>query len=168
MVVKIWVSFSCTSGAPLWLINEKLGAETGDLAMTYKLVVAAVGLCRHTVGSSGRFCWEWSNGNALEIGVCKESLCEVWQLLLFDLTCSCGTTNCRFQGGVFYAKEKWKIVTTRPSARSCLAFFVASYLLVLHFTRDGEELCLCFHQASTTSHFLLLRRSGDCTSWECL
>ena len=74
MVVKFWVSITCTAGAPLWLINEKLGAETGDLAMTYKLVVAAVGLCRHAVGSSGRFCWKWSNGNALEIGVCEESL----------------------------------------------------------------------------------------------
>ena len=47
VVVDIWVSIPCIAGTPFRRINEKLGAETGDLAMTYKLVAAAVGLCRH-------------------------------------------------------------------------------------------------------------------------
>ena len=41
VVVDIWVSIPCTAGTPFRRINEKRGA-----AMTYKLVVAAVGLCR--------------------------------------------------------------------------------------------------------------------------
>ena len=65
VVVDIWVSIPCTAGTPIRCINEKLGAETGDLAMTYKLVVAAVGLCRHAVRICGGFSWEWSNGNEL-------------------------------------------------------------------------------------------------------
>ena len=45
VVVNILVSIPCTAGTPFKRINEKLGAVTGDLAMTYKLVVATVGLC---------------------------------------------------------------------------------------------------------------------------
>ena len=99
VVVDIWVSIPCTSGTPFRRINEKRGAETGNLAMTYKLVVAAVGLCRHTVGSCGGFSWEWSNGNELwDFGGCEESLREVWQLVLFGLGSSRGTTICRSRG----------------------------------------------------------------------
>ena len=65
VVVDIWVSIPCIAGAPFRRINEKLGAETGDLAMTYKLVVAAVGLCRHAVRIGDGFSWNWSNGNEL-------------------------------------------------------------------------------------------------------
>ena len=64
VVVDIWV-IPCTVGTPFRRINEKCGAETGDFAMTYKLVVAAVGLCRHAVRIGGGFSWEWSNGNEL-------------------------------------------------------------------------------------------------------
>ena len=49
VVVDIWVLIPCTAVTPFSRINEKLGAETDDLAMTYKLEVAAVGLCRHDV-----------------------------------------------------------------------------------------------------------------------
>ena len=49
VVVDIWFSIPCTAGTPFTWINVKLGAETGDLAMTFTLVVAAVGLCRHAV-----------------------------------------------------------------------------------------------------------------------
>ena len=49
VVVDIWVSIPCTAGTPFRRINEKRGVETSNLAMTYKLVVAAVGLCRHAV-----------------------------------------------------------------------------------------------------------------------
>ena len=42
VVVDISVSIPCTAGTPFRRINEKRDAETGNLAMTYKLVVAAV------------------------------------------------------------------------------------------------------------------------------
>ena len=48
VVANIWVLIPCTDCMPFRHINEKLGSETGNLAMTYKLVVAAFGLCRHT------------------------------------------------------------------------------------------------------------------------
>ena len=44
VVANIWVSIPCIAGAPFKCINEKLGAEIGDLAMTYELEVTAVGL----------------------------------------------------------------------------------------------------------------------------
>ena len=45
------------AGTPFRRINEKLGSETCDLAMTSKLEVVAVGLCRHDVGSGDGFSW---------------------------------------------------------------------------------------------------------------
>ena len=91
VVANIWVSIPCIAGTPFRCINEKLDAETGDLAMTYKLEVTAVGLCRHDVRIGGGFSCEWSNGN------------ELWDLvvvrnLLFGLDNSCGTTVCRSRG----------------------------------------------------------------------
>ena len=83
VVVDIWVSIPCTVGAPFRLNNEKLGAETGDLAMTYKLIVAAVGLCRHAVRIGGGFSWKWSNGN------------ELWDLaVVMNLFARCGSSSC--------------------------------------------------------------------------
>ena len=77
--MDIWVSIPCTAGTPFRRINEKLGAETGDLAMTHKLVVAAVGLCRHVVRIGG----EWSNGNGL------------WDLVVVrNLFARCGSSSC--------------------------------------------------------------------------
>ena len=49
VVANIWVSIPCIAGTPFRCINEKLGAETGDLSLTFKLEVTAVGLCRHDV-----------------------------------------------------------------------------------------------------------------------
>ena len=63
-------------------INEKLGAETGDLAMTYKLVVAVVVLRRCAVRIGGGFSWEWSNGN------------ELWDLVVVrNLFARCGSSR---------------------------------------------------------------------------
>ena len=68
VVANIWVSIPCIAGTLFRdVLTRKLGAETGDLAMTYKLVVAAVGLCRHAVGSGGGFScgveqWQLSSG----------------------------------------------------------------------------------------------------------
>ena len=50
VVANIWVSIPWTAGTPFRRIDEELGAETGDFVMSYKLVVAAVALSRHTVG----------------------------------------------------------------------------------------------------------------------
>ena len=93
VVANIWVSIPCIAGTPFRRINEKLGAETSDLAMTYKLEVAAVGLCRHDVRIGDRFSWEWSNGTELWKSVVV--LREERQLLMFGLHRSCGTTICR-------------------------------------------------------------------------
>ena len=83
VVVDIWVSIPCTAGTPFRRINEKCGAETGDLAMTYKSVVAAVGLCRHTVGIADGFSWKWSNGN------------ELWKLVVVrNFFARCGSSSC--------------------------------------------------------------------------
>ena len=124
VVVDIWVSIPCTAGTPFRRINENRGAESGDLAMTYKLVVAAVGLCRHAVRIGGTFNWEWSNGN------------ELWDLVVVrNLFARCGSSSClvstagvgqRFvdrEGSVFYVKKKWKIVTTRPGLIEVMALY---------------------------------------------
>ena len=121
VVVDIWVSILCTAGTPFRRINEERGVETGNLAMTYKLAVAAVGLCRHAVRIGGGFSWEWSNGN------------ELWDLVVVrNLFARCGTSSCLVstaavgqpfvdsEGSVFYVK-KWKIVTTRPKLIEVMA-----------------------------------------------
>ena len=83
VVVDIWVLIQCTACAPFRLVNEKLGAETGNLAMTYKLEVAAVGLCRHAVGNGGGFIWKWSNDN------------ELWDsVVVRNLFARCGSFSC--------------------------------------------------------------------------
>ena len=109
VVVDIWVSIPCTAGTPFRRINEKLGAETGDLAMTYKLVVAAVGLCRHAVRIGDGFSWKWSNGN------------ELWKLVVVrNLFARCGSFSCLVstaavrqqfvdrEGGMFCVKKSGK------------------------------------------------------------
>ena len=114
VVANIWVSIPCTAGAPFRRINEKLGAETGDQAMAYKLEVAAVGVCRHAVGSGGGFSWNWSND------------IELWDsTIVRNLFAKCGSSSCLVsttvveqqfvdrEGGVFYVKmlEMFKKVT---------------------------------------------------------
>ena len=106
VVVDIWVSIPCTAGTSFRRINEKRGAETGDLAMTYKLVVAAVGLCRHAVQIGGGFSSKWRWQRALRLGGCEESLREVWQPILFGLDRSCGTTICRSRGERVLCREE--------------------------------------------------------------
>ena len=114
VVVDVWVSIPCTAGTPFRRINEKLGAETGNLAMTYKLVVAAVGLCRHAVRIGDGFSWKWSNGS------------EPWKLVVVrNFFMRCGSSFCLVstaavgrqfvdrEGGVLYVKmaEMFKKVT---------------------------------------------------------
>ena len=83
VVSNIWVSIPCTAGTPFRRINEKLGAETGNLVMTYNLGVAAVGLCRHDVRIGDGFSREWSNGN------------ELWDLVVVrNFFTRCGSSFC--------------------------------------------------------------------------
>ena len=114
VVAHIWVSIPCIAGTPFRRINEKLGAETGNLAMTYKLEVAAVGLCRHDVRIGDGFSWKWSNGN------------EHWKsVVVRNLFARSGSSSCLVstaafgqqfvdrEGSVFYVKkvEMFKKVT---------------------------------------------------------
>ena len=93
VVVDIWVSIPCTAGTPFRRIKEKIGAETVDLAMTYKLIFAAFGLCRHAAGIGG-------NGT------------ELWKLVVVrNLFARCGnrsceTEICRSRGGHVLRQEK--------------------------------------------------------------
>ena len=99
VVVDMWVPTSWIAGTPFRRIDEKLGSETGGLAMTCKLVIATVGLCRHAVGIRDGFSCKWSNGNELwKLAGCEESRREVWHLLQFGLHSSCGTTVRRLRG----------------------------------------------------------------------
>ena len=109
VVVDLWFSIPCTAGTPFKWVNEKLGAETGDLALTCKLVGAPVGLCRHAVRSGDGFNWKWSNGN------------ELWNLeVVRNLFARCGSSSCLVptaavgqqfvdrEEGVFYVRRSGK------------------------------------------------------------
>ena len=50
-VVGTWVLIPCIVGTTFRRTDEKLGAETSDFVMSYKSVVAAVGMSRRAVGS---------------------------------------------------------------------------------------------------------------------
>ena len=99
VVANIWVSIPWIAGTPFRRINEKLGAETCDLAMTYKLVVAAVGLCRHAVGIGDGFSRKRGNGNELWDLMVVRNLFTRCGSFLFGLNHTCGTTICRSRGG---------------------------------------------------------------------
>ena len=72
VVVDIWVSIPCTVGTRFRWIND-----------TYKLVVAAIGLCRHAVRIGGGFCWEWTSDN------------EFWELVIVrNFFAKCHTSSC--------------------------------------------------------------------------
>ena len=115
VVVDIWVSIPCTAGTPFRRINEKLSAETDDFAMTYKLVFAAVGSCRHAVRIGGGFSWKWSNGNELWKLVVVRNLFARWgSVSCLVSTAAVGHQSVDREGGVFYVKKKWKIATMRP------------------------------------------------------
>ena len=138
MVVDIWVSLPCTAGTSFRRINEKLGAETGDLAMTYKLEVVAVGLCGHDVRIDGGFSWKWSNCN------------ELWDLVVVrNLFARCGSSSCLVstaadrEGGVFYVKKKWKIVTTRPRLIEVMAPYarIPEHLSLADFRPCSGKVC---------------------------
>ena len=115
VVVDIWVSIPCTAGTPFRRIHERRGAETGNLAMTYKLVVAAVGLCRHAVRIGGGFSLEWSNGSELwDLVVVRNLFAKCGSSSYLVSTAAVGQQFVDRKGGVFYVKKKWKIETTRP------------------------------------------------------
>ena len=83
VVANVWVPIPCTAGTPFRRINEKLGSEVGDIAMTYKLVVAAVVLRRCAVRIGDGFSWKCRNGN------------ELWNLVdVRNLFSRCGSPTC--------------------------------------------------------------------------
>ena len=158
VVVDIWVSIPCTAGTPFRRINEKLGAETGDLAMTYKLVDAAVGLCRHAVRIGGEFSWEWSNGN------------ELWDLVVVrNLFARCGSSSCLVstaavgqhfvdrEGGVFYVRvvEMFRKVMVHRGTLLRRHFFVLQGTEWIQNSAKG---------ASCTS---IPRIPSRTTTWQC-
>ena len=133
MVVDIWVSIPCTADTRFRWIDE-----------TYKVVVAAIGLCRHAVRIGGGFCWEWTNDN------------EFLDLVLVrNFFAKCGTSSCLVstaavgqqfvdsEGGVFYVEKKWKIVTTRPKLIEVMAPYarVPEHLGPADFRPCCENVC---------------------------
>ena len=144
VVVDIWVSFPCTAGTPFRRINEKRGAETGNLAMTHKLVVAAVGLCRLAVRLGGGFCWEWTNDN------------DFWDLAIVrNFFAKCDTSSCLVstaavgqqfvdsEGCMSYVKKQMKIVTTRPKLIEVMAPYarIPEHLGSADFRPCCEKVC---------------------------
>ena len=110
VVVDIWVSIPCTAGTHFRRINE-----LGDLAMTWKLVVAVVGLWQHEVRIGDGFSWKWSKGNEPR----KLMVVRILFARCGSFSCLVSTTAVRQQfvdreGGMFCVKKKWKIVTMRP------------------------------------------------------
>ena len=72
VVVDTWVSIPCTAGT-LFLVDQEI----------YKLVVAAIGLCRHAVRIGGVFSWEWTNDN------------ELWDLVIVrNFFAKCDISSC--------------------------------------------------------------------------
>ena len=106
VVANIWVSIPCTAGAPFMRINEKLGAETGDHAMTYKLEVAAVDLCRHDVVIGDGFSWKWSIGNELwkSVVVVRNLFVRGGSSSCLVSTAAVGQQFVDREGGVFHVK----------------------------------------------------------------
>ena len=96
---------TCTAGTPFRRINEKLGAETGDLAMTYKLVDVVVGLCRHNVRIGDGFSWKWRNGNGLwDLVVVRNLFARCGSSFCLVSTAAVGQQFVDREGGVFYVK----------------------------------------------------------------
>ena len=125
VVVDIWVSIPCTVGTRFGWIND-----------TYKLVVAAIGLCRHVVRTGGGFCWEWTNDN------------EFWDLAIVrNFFAKCDTSSCLVStaavGHVFYVKKKLKIVTTRPKLIEVMAPYerIPEHLGSADFRPCCEKVC---------------------------
>ena len=105
VVAEIWVWIPCIAGTPFRRINEKLVAETGDLAMTYKLEVATVGLCRHDVGIGDGFSWKWSIGNELWKSVVVRNLfARSGSSSCLVSTAAVGQQFVAREGSVFYVK----------------------------------------------------------------
>ena len=133
MVVDIWVSIPCTVDTRFRWIND-----------TYKLVVAAIGLCRHAVRIGGGFRREWTNDN------------EFWDLAIArNFFANCHTSSCLVstaavgqqfvdsEGGVFYVKKKLKIVTTRPKLIEVMAPYarIPEHLGSADFRPCCEKVC---------------------------
>ena len=147
-----WVLIPCIAGATFRRTDEKLSGETGDFVMSYKSVVAAVGMSRRAVGSG-------------DIVVCGGSLA----CMLSRMSCkrSCSNRCCTVKEalgilGVFRTLisvlQAWSLgwtrfveVTWTPMALSVLGLltrFFGMYELVNLFF-SAANLSLLNHLART-------------------
>ena len=143
VVANIWVSIPCVAGTPFTCINEKLGAQTGDLAMTKKLEVTAVGLCRHGVRIGDGFSWKWSIGNELWKSVvvrnlfarsgsssCVGSPPQLWDNNLSIARGACSTTR------------RWKILRRSQERHTLTSSVIGCALLKTMLTAtDSTHRC---------------------------
>ena len=110
-LASTWCAIPCTVGTHFRWIND-----------TYKLVVAAIGLCRHAVRIGGGFCWEWTNDNEFRDLVIVRNFfakCDTSSCLVS--TAAVGQQFVDSEGSVSYVKKKLKIVTTRPKLIEVMA-----------------------------------------------
>ena len=90
--------------------------------MTYKLEVAAVGLCRHNVRIGGGISWKWSNGNELwYLVVVRNLFARFGRSSCSVSTAAVGQQFVDIEGGVLYDKKKWKIVAMWPTLIEVMA-----------------------------------------------
>ena len=63
--LHVWVSTPCTVGSPWQRINRALGASTGDVELSDRLISISIGICRHVVRQGGNIYWDWPPTSAL-------------------------------------------------------------------------------------------------------
>ena len=155
--VDIWVSIPCTAGTRFRWIDE-----------TYKLVVAAIGLCRHAVRIGGGFCWEWTNDNEfLDLVFVRNFFAKCGTSSCLVSTAAVGQQFVDSEGGVCYVEKKWKIVTTRPK----LIEVMAPYARVPEHLgpADFRSCCGKVVQMALSTHLSSLSLSGVLSErlWRC-
>ena len=124
--------------------HAQLAHVSGWINDTCKLVVAAIGLCRHVVRIGGGFCWEFTNDN------------EFWDLAIArNFFTKCDTSSCLVSTAavgqqfvdceecVFYVKKKLKIVTTWPKLIEVMAPYarIPEHLGSADFRPRCEKVC---------------------------
>ena len=130
VVVDIWVSIPCTVGTRFGWIND-----------TYKLVVVAIGLCRHVVRNGGGFCWEWTNVN------------EFWDLAIVrNFFAKCDTSSCLVSTaavGQQFVDSEGRCSVSWPSLNGN-----SEHVLYIKGTIYGRDLVDQFTRSSTRSRIL--------------
>ena len=138
--VDIWFSIPCIAGTPFRRIDEKLGAETGDFVISYKSVVATVGLSCHAVGVGDITVLSGAGMYALS-NVLQEKLlkcgCTVWEALgilgAFETLVSV-MQACSLEWTRFVYIDAWRHITTDPIENNLLAVCDETSLVSLKTT----------------------------------